>query len=177
MNINTLFQYVWKIFKNRPFTGPATSSPFRFCKTKVLFPRILIIVKGPSHKLSNFPCFPFSSFLASHVRTTSPTEKVSFLTFLSKFYFTFFLYISSFSTIASLSCCNLTIQNILLFISSDSSSTSYKNVITRKLCNTRKLHQFHKQVEKVTFQWIYLQLPYLSKENILIFHPSPFVLK
>ena len=83
-------QYVWKYFFKRPFIGHATSSPFKFCKTKVLFPKILTTVKGPIHRLSNFPCLPLSSFHASHLRTRSPTAKTSFLIFLSKPSFTFF---------------------------------------------------------------------------------------
>ena len=69
-----------------------TSSPSKVYNTKVLFSRIFDTMKGRNNRLSNLPCFPFYSFLASHLKTISPFEKVFSLIFLSNLSLIFILY-------------------------------------------------------------------------------------
>ena len=82
MNKTPFLPYlVYKCFKKRPLTGPANSSPSKFCRTNVLLSRLLTILKGPSHRWSNFPCLGFSSLIASHLSTKSLGKKLFSLTF------------------------------------------------------------------------------------------------
>jgi len=60
--------------RKHSLNGPPNSSiPSRCCKSKVLFYKILDILKGTIHKASNLECLLGSRCCASHFNTRSPT--------------------------------------------------------------------------------------------------------
>jgi len=105
-------------------------SPFRLCSIKVLFSMTWDMQKGPSHKLSNFPCLYLSSLRASHFRMRSPSWKTSCFAFLSKAAFILTLKICACSLTASLSYWSSINWKILLWISFLSSTSSCKYFMT-----------------------------------------------
>jgi len=128
-----IIHYCKKCLRNVPLTGAPNTSPSNFARSYVLLYWIAMPWKGPSQRLSNFPWFSIASFLTSHFNTGSPVIKFLSLDLLSNISFNIDWWAWYLSFTWSLTYWTSTSWLVLLYISSNSTSLSCNNFITRRL--------------------------------------------